>query len=72
MKLENNLLTQPLFIKVLIVMKFPETMIKISLIFVVVLAGIMALMMFMTGSVVGGVIGLLFFGLMVWYAKVRY
>lgn len=58
--------------KVLIVMKFPETMIKISLVFVVVLAGIWALMAFMSGSIVGGVIGLLFFGISVWYAKVRY
>ena len=53
-------------------MKFPETMIKISLVFVVVLAGIWALMAFMSGSIVGGVIGLLFFGISVWYAKVRY
>ena len=53
----------------LIVMKFPETVIKISLIFVTVLAGIWAVMAFLSGSIVGGVIGLLFFGISVWYAK---
>lgn len=57
--------------KVLIVMKFPETMIKMSLIFVVILAGISALMAFVAGSVIGGVVGLLFFAFSVWYAKVR-
>ena len=69
--LKNKFLTKP-HKTVLIVMKFPETMIKISLIFVVILAGIIALVMFMTGSLIGGVIGLVFFGLMVWYARVRW
>jgi len=55
-------------IALLIVMKIPETMIKISLIFVVVLAGILCVTAFAYGSIVGGVIGLLFFGISVWYA----
>ncbi|CAJ1931802.1 unnamed protein product [Cylindrotheca closterium] len=53
----------------LIVMKFPETVIKISLIFVTILAGIWAVMAFLSGSIIGGVVGLLFFGISVWYAK---
>jgi len=53
----------------LIVMKFPETMIKISLVFTVVLAGIAALAAFAFGSMIGGIIGLVFFGISIWYAK---
>mmetsp|Transcript_7212 Transcript_7212/g.16923 ORF Transcript_7212/g.16923 Transcript_7212/m.16923 type:complete len:384 (+) Transcript_7212:95-1246(+) len=56
-------------ISLLIVMKFPETVIKISLVFVVVLALVWALIAFASGSMIGGIIGLLFFGLSVWYAK---
>lgn len=56
-------------ISLLVVMKFPETMIKLSLIFVVILAGISMIMAFAFGSIVGGVMGALFFALSVWYAK---
>ncbi|KAL3931266.1 MAG: hypothetical protein SGBAC_011388 [Bacillariaceae sp.] len=59
-------------IALLIVMKFPETMIKMSLIFVVILAGISALMAFVAGSVIGGVVGLLFFAFSVWLCGVEY
>lgn len=59
----------PQGISLLIVMKFPETMIKISLIFVVIMAGVWCVMAFASGSWVFGAIGLLFFAISVCYAK---
>jgi hypothetical protein len=56
-------------IALLIVMKFPETMIKVSLIFVVILAGISMIFAFYIGSLFGGIMAAVFFAISVWYAK---
>lgn len=50
-------------------MKFPVTMIKVSLIFVVLLSLIFVVVAFMFGSLVGGIIALVFFALTACYAK---
>lgn len=56
-------------IALLIVMKFPETMIKVSLVFSVIFAGIWMVMAFASGSIVGGVIGAVFFAISICYAR---
>lgn len=52
-----------------VLMAIPETMIKVSLIFVVVLSGIWAVMAILSGSLFAGVIGILFFAIGVCYAR---
>jgi hypothetical protein len=54
---------------VLVMMAIPETLIKVSLIFVVVASGIWAVMSFIAGSIVMGVLGLIFFAIGVCYAR---
>lgn len=46
----------------------PQCLIKTALIFTVVMAGVWALFSFLSGSIFGGVIGLIFFALTVCYA----
>lgn len=53
----------------LVMMRFPETIIKASLIFVVVLSGAYAVLMFIAGSIIGGIFGVLFFAIGVCYAR---
>ena len=52
-----------------VLMAIPETMIKVSLIFVVVMSGVWAVMAFLSGSIFGGVLGLIFFAISVCYAR---
>jgi hypothetical protein len=52
-----------------VLMSIPETMIKVSLIFVVVASGIWAVMAFISGSIIAGVMGLIFFAIGVCYAR---
>jgi hypothetical protein len=47
----------------------PESLIKVALIFTVVMAGVMMVIAFLSGSVVGGVIGVIFFALTCCYAR---
>jgi len=56
-------------IALLVVMKIPETMIKASLIFVVILAGVAMVMAFASGSLYGGIFSLIFFAFSIWYAR---
>jgi len=51
-----------------IMMCIPETLIKISLAFAVIMSGIFMVLSFLSGSVVGGVIGAMVFALMICYA----
>ena len=51
-----------------VLMAIPETMIKVSLIFVVVASGVWAVMAFINGSIIAGVMGLIFFAIGVCYA----
>ena len=55
-----------------VLMCIPETMIKIALIFVVAMSGIWAVMAFLSGSIVAGVVGLAFFAIGVCYARVAW
>jgi hypothetical protein len=56
-------------IGLLAMMKFPETIIKVSLIFVVVMSLVICIMSFLAGSLMGGIIGLVFFAIGVCYAR---
>jgi hypothetical protein len=56
-------------VSVLILMAIPETMIKVSLIFVVISTGLLALWRFLSGSIALGVMGLVFFALCLCYAR---
>ena len=51
-----------------ILMCIPETLIKVSLIFVVVLAGVWMVMAFLAGSIGLGILGIFFFAISVCYA----
>jgi hypothetical protein len=51
-----------------VLMCIPETLIKISLIFVTVMALVWAVLAFLSGAIVGGVIGVIFFLISVCYA----
>ncbi len=52
-----------------VLMAIPETMIKVSLIFVVVMSGVWAVMAFLSGSLFAGIIGLVFFAIGLCYAR---
>jgi hypothetical protein len=53
-----------------IMMCIPETLIKVSLIFVVVLAGLWMVMAFLSGQIFAGIMGAIFFAMSLCYAKV--
>jgi hypothetical protein len=53
----------------LVMMRFPGTLIKMSLIFVVVLSGVWCALAFLSGNVVGGIFGAIFFLLGICYAR---
>jgi Plasma-membrane choline transporter len=52
-----------------VLMCIPQFLIKTALIFVVIMAGVMAVVSFLGGSIVGGVIGLIFFAFSLCYAR---
>lgn len=52
-----------------VLMKIPETMIKVALIFVVVMSGVWAVMAFLSGSMFAGIMGVLFFAIGLCYAR---
>lgn len=51
-----------------VMMWIPETLIKMSLIFVTVLAGLWMIMAFLAGQILGGILGLVFFAISLCYA----
>ena len=53
----------------LVMMKIPKFMIKTSLIFVVILSGVWCVIAFIGGNMIGGIIGAVFFLLMMCYAR---
>lgn len=53
----------------LVMMRFPGTLIKMSLIFVVVLSGVWAVLSFVWGNIVGGIFGAIFFLIGICYAR---
>lgn len=53
----------------LVMMKIPKFMIKTSLIFVVILSGVWCVIAFIGGNIIGGIIGAVFFLLMMCYAR---
>jgi hypothetical protein len=53
----------------LILMAIPETLIKVSLIFVVIMAGVWAALAFLSGSVFAGIMGIIFFAISICYAR---
>jgi len=52
-----------------VMMACPETMVKTSLIFVVIMSGVWMVLSFVSGNIVAGVIGAIFFLLMLCYAR---
>jgi hypothetical protein len=50
-------------------MAIPETLIKVSLIFVVVMSGVWAVLSFLSGSIALGVLGIVFFAIGLCYAR---
>jgi len=52
----------------MVMMAIPALLIKVSLIFVVVLGGVIAVMSFLSGNWVGGIIGIIFFAIGICYA----
>ncbi|KAL7536103.1 hypothetical protein ACHAXR_006920, partial [Thalassiosira sp. AJA248-18] len=52
-----------------IMMCIPELLIKVSLILMLILSGVMMVMMFLTGSIFGGIIGAIFFLIFCCYAR---
>jgi hypothetical protein len=56
-------------VSVLVLMAIPETLIKVSLIFVVLASGVWALLSFLSGSIALGVMGLVFFAIGLCYAR---
>lgn len=54
---------------VAMLMCIPETMIKIALLFTVVMAGVWMVLAFLSGSIFGGIIGVVFFALTLCYAR---
>jgi hypothetical protein len=52
-----------------VLMCIPETLIKVSLIFVVALSGAWALMSILSGSLAAGILGMVFFAISVCYAR---
>ena len=53
----------------LVMMKFPETIIKAALIFVIAMSLVWCILAFASGSVLGGVVGLVFFAIGICYAR---
>jgi hypothetical protein len=53
----------------LVMMKIPKFMIKTSLIFVVILSGVWCVIAFIGGNIIGGIIGAVFFLIMMCYAR---
>lgn len=53
----------------LILMAIPETLIKVSLILVVILSGVWAALAFVSGQIFAGIIGVVFFAISVCYAR---
>jgi len=53
----------------LVMMKFPETIIKASLLFVVAMSLVWCIISFMAGQIIAGVFGLIFFAIGVCYAR---
>jgi hypothetical protein len=53
----------------LVLMAIPETLIKVSLIFVVIMAGVWAALAFLSGSVFAGIMGIIFFAISICYAR---
>jgi hypothetical protein len=53
----------------MLVMKFPETMLKASLLFMVFLAGLWVILAFLTAQMVIAIIGFIFLFFIIWYAK---
>ena len=53
----------------LVMMRFPQTLIKSALIFVVVLSGVWAILAFVSGSFIGGIFGVIFFLIGICYAR---
>jgi lysylphosphatidylglycerol synthetase-like protein (DUF2156 family) len=56
-------------IGLLVMMRIPETMIKAALIFVVIVSLVWCILSFLTGNLIGGIIGLVFFAISVFYAR---
>jgi hypothetical protein len=56
-------------VAVLVMMAIPETLIKVSLIFVVAMSGIWAILSFLSGAIALGVMGLVFFAIGLCYAR---
>jgi hypothetical protein len=54
---------------VLVMMCIPETLIKVALIFVVIMAGVMMIMSFLSGAIFAGIMGALFFAFSLCYAR---
>ena len=52
-----------------VLMAIPETMIKVSLVFVVIMAGVWAVMAFLSGSIFAGILGLIFFAISLCYMR---
>jgi len=52
-----------------VLMAIPETVIKVALIFVVIMAGVWAVMALVSGSILAGIIGLVFFAISLCYAR---
>jgi hypothetical protein len=57
------------FVVYLFMMRFPETLVKTSLIFVVILSLVWCIMAFLSGSFVAGIFGAIFFFIGVCYAR---
>lgn len=53
-----------------VMMCIPETLIKVALIFVVIMAGIWMVMAFVSGQIFAGIMGAIFFAMSLCYAKV--
>mmetsp|Transcript_5203 Transcript_5203/g.9981 ORF Transcript_5203/g.9981 Transcript_5203/m.9981 type:complete len:273 (-) Transcript_5203:1138-1956(-) len=53
----------------LVMMRIPQFLIKTSLIFVVILSGVWCVIAFVGGNIIGGIIGAVFFALMMCYAR---
>ena len=55
-----------------VLMCIPQLLIQVSLIFSVVLSGIMAVYMFLQGNYLGGALGLVFFAISICYARIAW
>ena len=57
-------------VSIVFMMRYPTEMVKAGLIFSAILVGAMAVMFFMSGSLFAAVIGLLMFGITIYYVKI--